>query len=155
MTAALAGCLAISACTSKGTPPVSTTETFIPVDSANKMLGSYLNSIQYSKNDSDLRSIIIDANALREYLTSAEGQQVTQMKVMFAHTLNYVNSGGGNMLCGYRSGALTVVLAGYNEAGNYIYHNGNEVMDNGIGCPQNCPTSGQAAGDFLPSPTAQ
>src|SRR5665213_1178167 len=42
----------------------------LTLDSANKMLQSYLNSINYETNDTDTRSIIFDANVLRSYLDS-------------------------------------------------------------------------------------
>lgn len=123
---------------------------FINLDSANKMLLSYLNSINYTQNDSDLRSIIIDANALRAYLNSEQGQNITKMKLMFAHTLDYINNGGQNQNAGYRSGELTLILAGYSGAGNYIYYTGNKVLDHGTPCPTICPTSGTAVSDTLP-----
>ncbi len=122
---------------------------YISIDTANKMLGSYLNSINASSEDSELRSVIIDADALRSFLNSPEGQDVSQMKIMFAHTLDYINKGGKDRRCGYRSGALTLILAGYNDAGNYIYyHNG--VEDNGMPCPSFCPVVGTAKDDLLP-----
>lgn len=111
----------------------------IPVDSANKMLGSYLNSIGYIDNDSTLRSLSFDADVLRSYLTANPGGlNITNIKVMFAHTLDYINEGHGGVNAGYRSGALTLVMAGYDSEGNYILFN-NAIVDNAIPCPVNCP----------------
>ncbi len=51
---------------------------FIPIDTANKMIGSYLASVQSgSGTDTNLHSLIIDANALREYLTSDSGADIS------------------------------------------------------------------------------
>ena len=129
---------------------------FIPKDSANKMITSYLNSIGDSSssgtgNDTDLRSLIVDVKALNSYInqTSTTGFVPVKMKMFFAHTLEYINSGHGNQKCGYRSGKLTMVLALYDSAGNYIYMNGNSVLDNMQPCPQSCPTIGAAANNTL------
>lgn len=121
----------------------------IPRDSANKMVLSYLNSINYTQNDSSLRSLIVDANVLRAYLNSPSGLAVSKLKISFAHTLDYINNGGLNQNCGYTSGKLTVVLAGFNSSGNYVYLHGN-VMDRGAPCPSNCPTAGTAVSDTFP-----
>jgi hypothetical protein len=126
---------------------------FIPKDSANKMINSYLGSINYPSNDSDLYSIIIDVTKLNAYLntTGSTGQKATKIKLMFAHTLDYINSGGQNRNCGYKSGKLTLVLATYDSAGNYIYMNGNKVLDRTQPCPNFCPvTTGTASANTLP-----
>lgn len=116
---------------------------FIPVDSANKMLESYLNSINADVDTStNIQSFIIDADALREYLSDTS---IKKVKVMLAHTLNYVNSGGNGLPCGYRTGKLTIILAGYDEDKNYIFAPGNKVMDHAVPCPTACPTIGTAS----------
>jgi hypothetical protein len=129
--------------------------TFIPKDSANKMIQSYLNSIgdsaSTSANDSDLRSLIVDMKVLGDYCkqTSSAGFKPVKMKLMFAHTLDFVNSGRGNQNCGYQSGKFTLVVALYDSVGNYVYMNGNSVLDHLQPCPTNCPTSGSAASNLL------
>ena len=120
---------------------------YIEMDSANKMIGSYLNSINYTNNDTDVRSFVINMNQLRAYCDSS-ASPISHVKVMFGHTLQYINSGKGNHNAGYRSGALTVVIAAYNSSGDYFYINGDEVMDYSAPCPTNCPP-GDAANPFL------
>lgn len=121
----------------------STSAYFIPVDSANKMLGSYLASINADVDTStNIQSFIVDADALREYLSD---NSIKKVKVMLAHTLNYVNSGGDGVNCGYRAGKLTIILAGYDADKNYIFAPGNKVLDNSIPCPTQCEIMGTAA----------
>lgn len=126
-------------------------EPFIPVDSANNLISSYLTSVNYQSSDSSVRSFIIDANALREYLTVGSGLQISGLKVMLAHNADYIQSGHYGLPCGYSKDALTVVLAGYGDDGNYIYAPGNKVMDYSMPCPANCPKFGSAVGDLLPN----
>lgn len=126
---------------------------FIRVDTANKMIASYLNSINYTQNDTDLRSLIIDADTLRTYLANSS---IKKVKIMFAHTLAYINSGHGNQPAGYKNTALTTVIAGYDASGNYVFYRYPEssvdmVLDHSMPCPTNCPTSGTAASDLLPT----
>ena len=124
---------------------------FIPKDSANKMIGSYQSSIHGSSgSDSNLNSLIIDVKKLEDYInqTSTTGKAV-KIKLMFAHTLSYINNGGMGVNCGYQTGKLTMVLATYDSAGNYIYKNGTMVMDNMQPCPSYCPVTGTAANNLL------
>lgn len=118
---------------------------YIPMDSANKMLSSYLNSINANNNDSDLRAIIYNADTLRDYLSNAS---IKYVKFMLAHTLEYINEGHANQKAGYVAGNLTIIIAGFDEQGNYIYNKGNLVPDHGMPCPESCPT-GAAGGNYL------
>ena len=127
--------------------PAPAPSAIISLDSANKMLLSYLNSINYHVNDTDLRSVIFDASQLRNYLSNP---MITNVKLMFAHTLDYINSGGKNNYAGYKSGALTLIVACYDANGNYVYDNAasySTVLDYGMPCPSSCPTAGTAAVD--------
>lgn len=124
---------------------------FIPVDSADTLIKSYLTSINYQSQDTDVRSFIIDANALRQYLTAGNGEQITNLKIMLAHNADYIQSGHYGQPCGYSKNGLTVVLAGYGSNGNYIYAPGNKVLDYSMPCPANCPNVGTASGDLLPN----
>jgi hypothetical protein len=123
---------------------------FIPLDTANMMIKSYLNSINYTQNDTLLHSVIVDANALRSYLSSAAAGVSGKVKISFAHTLDYINNGGANQYCGMQSGKLTLILSAVNDAGNYVYFNGTSVMDRGVPCPHHCPVEGTAARDTFP-----
>lgn len=121
---------------------------YISKDSANKMIGSYLASIQAdsAQQDPDLHSLILDADLLRHYLSNKE---VKQVKVMLAHTLEYINTGHAGQNAGYKSGALTIVIGGYNRDGSYIFQAGNMVPNHATPCPRNCPESGAASGSLL------
>jgi len=116
---------------------------YISVDSANKMLSSYLNSIK--NNDSDLHSITIDADQLRSYL---DDKDVKKIKIMLSHKLDYINSGNGNVNCGYNIKGLTFIIAGYDSSNNYVFNQG-MVLDLGTPCPYSCPTNGTASNDLL------
>lgn len=125
------------------------TTNFIPMDSANKMLGSYLNSINYSSNDTDLQSLVIDVHQLRAYIDSMPGSDsISQLKLMFAHTLAYTNSSGVNTNAGYKSNALTIIIAAISAQGNYILFQNNKVMDYASPCPPICPP-GNAQSPFI------
>ena len=119
----------------------------IPVDSANKMIQSYVNSINTpsTTNDTDVKSFFVDASELRNYLDSTN---ITQIKIVLAHTLNFINNGHGNQNAGYKSGAFTLVLAGVDKDGKYIYMPGNNVINHSAPCPTNCPP-GAAGNDLL------
>ena len=116
---------------------------FIPVDSANKMLESYLNSINADIDTSgNIQSFIMDAGAIREYLAD---NSIKKVKIMLAHTLNYINAGNAGVNCGYRTGKLTIIMAGFDADGNYIFTPDNKVPDRAEPCPTNCPSVGTAA----------
>ncbi|MGN6568036.1 MAG: hypothetical protein ACTHJ0_08795 [Flavipsychrobacter sp.] len=120
----------------------------IPNDSANKMIGSYLNSINYIGNDSDVRSFSVNASLLRLFLDSLSGSStITGLKIFLGHRLSYINSGMANKNCGYSNNGLTLILACYTSTGNYVYLNNNLVIDNSMACPTNCPPG--VAGDPL------
>jgi hypothetical protein len=122
---------------------------FIPKDSANKMIGSYLTSINATSNDSSLRSVVIDVKQLRRYIDSMPGSgEITKIKLMFGHTLNYINTGHSGQNARYTSGELTLIISAYDVSGNYVYYNSDEVIDFGMPCPSNCPP-GTAAGPLL------
>lgn len=138
--------------THKGHSHMMTSYEFVPVDSANKMIQSYLNSIGYPTTDTNLLSLSINADSLRSYLSDTA---ISDVKLMLAHTLAYINGGGKDENCGYKSSALTVIIAGYDKDGNYIYAPNNMVIDRGVPCPTNCPP-GEAAQPLLTlSPVAK
>lgn len=110
--------------------------TFITIDSANKMIQSYLTSINYPDNKDSLLSLSLNANDLRTYLADTS---ITDIKLMFAHRLDYINAGDSGKYCGYSTHGLTLVVAAFNSLGNYVFHNGTHVMDYATPCPYNCP----------------
>lgn len=127
----------------------------LPVDSANKMINSYLTSINYEYNDTDLQSLTFNAALIRYYLDSVAGSSdIQSLKIAFAHTLNYINAGHGNEYAGYKSGALTVIISAYKANGDYVYLPQLSVADNGAPCPSNCPP-GPAQKALFPVPTSR
>src|SRR5436305_263075 len=72
---------------------------FIKVSDANLMISSYLNSINSTANDSDIRSFSIDADSLRAYLSNSS---IKNVKISFAHTLSYISAGNGGKYAGYQ-----------------------------------------------------
>lgn len=127
--------------------PESVRNHFIPVDSANKMIQSYLNSIANRDSaNTQLQSLVMNADALREYLKDTS---IKEVKVMFAHTLNYINSGNNGQYAGYKANALTIIFAGYNSGGNYVLAPGNMVPDDTKPCPPSCPVTGTASNPLI------
>ncbi|RYY17201.1 MAG: hypothetical protein EOO04_25770 [Chitinophagaceae bacterium] len=75
--------------------------------------------------------------------------EIKRVKVMLAHTLKYINTGHGGQNAGYKSGALTIVFAGFTKDGNYVFAPGNMVPNHAVPCPRNCPDAGSAAQNLL------
>ena len=119
-------------------------------DSANLMIGSYLESIDDS-NGADLRSISFDADQLRFYLNDSTRGKIDRLKIMFAHTQEWIGNGNTGVPAGLKAGKLTVILAGYDKFGNYVYigPDANHVLDYGHGCPIYCPSYGTSASHLL------
>lgn len=122
---------------------------FIPKDSANKMIGSFLASAGAPFPDSNLRSWTIDMDQIELYNSAATGSnKIKKLEIKLAHTLEYINSGHSGQNAGYRNDALTVVIAGINAEGNYVYYGTDMVIDHSSACPHNCPP-GAAQYPFL------
>lgn len=126
-------------------------EGFIYKDTANRMIQSYLNSIdsldpEGGADNQQLYSLIVGADELRTYLSDTS---IKNVKVMFAHTLDYINAGNGNRPAGLKSGALTIVFGGFDKEGNYVYAPGMKVPDMAKACPPKCPTKGTASNNLF------
>jgi len=111
----------------------------LPVDSANRMLNSYLASV--AGNDSSLHALVFDADTLVKYLTDTTRGRIRQVKLMLAHRLDFINQGNYGRGAGYNLNALTVVIAGCDTNGNYVYNANGMVYDYCAPCPYNCPNS--------------
>ena len=122
---------------------------FIPSDVANLMIGSYVSSLANDPNNTaqnpDLHSFSINADSLRAYLAYTN---ITNIKFIFAHTMDYINAGNQGIYAGLSSNAITIIIAGYDSSGNYVYYNGANVLDHCSPCPSNCP-QGAAGVDML------
>lgn len=152
----LATCIFATACTDKTAavshyhqPLTDSFSRFIAVDTANKMITSYLNSINYTVNDTDLQSLVINVARLRQYIDSMPASaSITNIKLMFAHTLTYANSPRSGTFARYNSNALTIVIAAYDSNDNYVPYTGNMVLDYAQPCPPICP-SGNAGNPLI------
>lgn len=107
----------------------------IKIDTANRMIASYLSSINYPSNDSSLRSLTFDADTLRAYLNDS---RIVTLKFMLAHQPGYMNGGRYGLNCGMKASALTVVIVGMDENDRYIYNNRSMVYEHAMPCPNSC-----------------
>lgn len=137
-------CIIASAAVRAQSPP---RPNFITKDSANKMIQSYLTSIDDPNNTEALRSLIVDADAMRKYLADTT---IKEMKLMLAHTLQYINSGNQGQPAGYKATALTLILAGFNASGNYVYYDTEFILNRARPCPPLCPPAGTAVRPTFP-----
>ena len=117
---------------------------FIPIDVANQMINSYVYSTNNTVGQVDVKSFIVNADSLRAYLADPN---VKSVKLMFAHTQEYIAAGNAGQYAGLQTGAITMVMVGFDNLGNYIYHNG-MVLDHLAPCPFSCP-QGSAGSDAL------
>lgn len=107
----------------------------IPVDSANRMIQSYLYSINYPATDVNLRSLSFDADSMRAYLKNTN---IKKVKFMLAHQPAYINSGHFGENAGMNPSALTFVIVGTDNSGGYILNNQSEVYEHLAPCPVYC-----------------
>lgn len=144
----LSALIMFTACEKRAIPPTVSPVDYIPLDSANKMVNSYLNSIS-SSADTNIRSWSIDVDQLRLLIDSTAGTNpVKHLKIMLGHNLNYINSGKGGISAGFSKNALTIIVAGYDNLGNYIFVGNDGVLNRARPCPSNCPP-GIAGNDLI------
>lgn len=127
----------------------SNVNSYIPIDSANKMISSYLNSIQYQNNDTDVRAFVVDANAIRCYLNSNAGKNVVNLKVFLAHNAEYANSLDSNKNCGYNVKGLTLVITGFDSLGNYVIYPNGVCIDHTEETPIKFKIKGNASNNLI------
>jgi hypothetical protein len=104
-------------------------------DTANRMIQSYLTSINYPQNQEGLRSLAIDADTLRAYL---KDNNIVTLKFMIAHRPEYINSGNYGVNAGGDLQALTLIVVGVDEGDKYIYARENFVYEHLQPCPTYC-----------------
>lgn len=112
----------------------------IPLDTANRMIMSYLSSIEYKTHPKTIRSWAFNADTLRHYLSTEKGKKIVMLKLMIAHTTTYINAGhyGQTPSPLDNNHALTVVIAGVDSLGHYVFNNEDMVYDQCLPCPENC-----------------
>src|SRR5690606_8048607 len=62
----------------------------IALDTANRMIASYVASVGYPQRDTAVRSLAFSADTLRAYLSDS---RITSLEFYLAHQLSYLNSG--------------------------------------------------------------
>jgi hypothetical protein len=112
----------------------------ISIADANSIIQSYLTSIDYPNNDSDLRSLTFDADTLRSYLNDTSHGRIVTLKFMLAHTSAYAQNSYGKP-AGLKANAMTLVIVGLDENDRYIYNRDNMVYEHFYPCPTECTNS--------------
>lgn len=120
----------------------------IPIDTANKMIQSYLDGINYTVNTEAIKALCFNADSLRAYLSDPT---IKDIKFVFANTLEYANSPHGHERPDSNSHVTTLILAGYDNKGNYVFKD-NMVYENLRPCPNECIQSGTASRNLLVEP---
>lgn len=110
----------------------------ISVDTANRMIQSYLTSVGYPSADTALKSLSFDADSLRSYLANPN---IVTIKFALAHRQTYIDAGNYGHNAGLNPNALTLVIVGVNEDNNYILNKYNGVYDHMAPCPSLCTGS--------------
>jgi hypothetical protein len=116
------------------------------------MIQSYLTAINSTVNTQEIRSLEFDADVLRAYLAQHLGdtsKRIEKFKFIFAHSLDYVNSGNEGKRPDTNSHALTFVIVGVDKDGNYVYTSGGEALDFAQPCPPRCPVQGNSGSSLL------
>jgi hypothetical protein len=108
----------------------------ISLDTANKMIQSYLTGVGYPAVDTAIRALSFDADTLRAYLANPK---IATVKFMFAQPTSYINAGNYGKRPALSPGAITLVIAGMDNDDHYVLNNRNGVYDNMIPCPAQCP----------------
>ncbi len=109
----------------------------IPVDTANEYINRFLANY-FHTGKAPVKSMILDAGLLRNYLANAEIQNIKFM--LGERTVSE---------SGIDKQVFTLVVAGYDAAGNYILTTDGNILDNTMPCPTDCPTIGNAANDNI------
>ena len=115
----------------------------ISLDTANRMISSYLQSVNYPVVDTAVRSLAFNADTLRAYLADS---RITSVEFVLAHQLSYLNGGsdrfGKNI--GMKPGAITIIAVGVDDNGNVIRNSSNGVYEHALPCPNSCPNTNDA-----------
>lgn len=111
---------------------------------ANNRITSYLNSIDTMTNP-QLKSLLIDAQALRNYLANTD---IVQIKLSIAHTQT-IYATQPNTFQNINQNGISLIASGVDELGNYVYYDDIYVMNEMIPCPNNCIGTGTASNDIF------
>lgn len=109
----------------------------IPLDEANKLINSYLTSVNYPAQDTALRSLMFDADTLRAYLRDTS---IVTIRFFVAHTPSYANNSTTyGKYAGLKPDAMTLVIAGMNSSNQYVRSSRNGFYEHAKPCPALCP----------------
>ena len=112
----------------------------IAIDSANKMIGSYLESVGYPYYDTTIRSLAFDADTIRNYLSNSS---IKTLKFYLAHQLSWLDANtvnyGKNI--GMQPGKLTIICVGLADDGTLVRNTSNGVYEHAFPCPNSCGTT--------------
>lgn len=112
----------------------------IGIDTANRMIASYLESVGYPYADTSIRSLAFNADTLRAYLANPN---ITDVKLYLAHQITWLDGGpnryGKNI--GTQPGKLTVILVGLDNNGAVVRNSANGVYEHALPCPTSCGSS--------------
>lgn len=116
-------------------PTVNATAHEIPVDTANRMILSYLNGINYRINTNETRSFTTDPESLISYLSDS---RIKTVKIFLAHNLDYINSGHEGERPVPNENAITLIIAGLDSAEHYVTDIDRGLYDQLAPCPDQC-----------------
>lgn len=118
---------------------------FIPKDTANLMIDSYITAINPTQNPDEIHSLLCNADTLLSYYRAHP--EIQYFKLSFAHNLTYIHSGQYGVRPAPDDNALTVVISGVDNSGNYVLMDGS-VIDYLTPCPDQC-VKGSAGNDEI------
>jgi|GEM_PF-914754 hypothetical protein len=110
----------------------------IKIATANRMIRSYLQGINSQVNTNETRSWTFNADTLRRYLSEGKGKQIVRLKLMLAHSLDYIDSGHEGERPAANSHALTLIVVGLDQNNEYIYNPEGEPYEHAFPCPPRC-----------------
>lgn len=111
----------------------------IAIDSANKMIGSYVSSVGYPYYDTAVRVLMFDADTIKKYLQ--QNNNVSTLAFYIGHQLGWLNASTGNYgkNIGLQPGKITVICVGLDDDGAVVRNSSNGVYEHAMPCPSNCP----------------
>lgn len=109
----------------------------ISVSTANGYIEDFIDNF-YDTGKVPVKSLIMDAGLLRSYLSDTT---IENVKFMLGERTVDVN--------GTPTQTLTLIVAGYNQSGDYVLLPNNQILDNMAPCPTRCPSTGDAANDYI------
>lgn len=111
----------------------------LSIDTANRMIRSYLSGINYKVNTEAIRAWTVAADSLRSY---AKNSSVKYFTFTLAHTLDYMLSGHEGLRPDSNSHAYTLIVKGLNASYQTVTLPDGKVLDQMVPCPDLCVDTG-------------